>query len=182
MTGHILDISLQENSGVISGSDGVRYHFDRSDWRGDRLPARGMTVNFEAEGNCARNAYPALSSRAGQKSRIATGWLAIIVGGFGIHKFYLGFIGPGLVYVFTNIIGVCFLGYGIHNLIERSNAFMILSLGGVFSFLVISIIPLVFFMILIILRIIAIIEGIIYLKKSDEEFDRVYTIEKRKWF
>ena len=86
------------------------------------------------------------------------------------------------MYVFTNIIGVCFLGYGIHNLIERSNAFMILSLGGVFSFLVISIIPLVFFMILIILRIIAIIEGIIYLKKSDEEFDRVYTIEKRKWF
>ena len=96
MTGHILDISLQENSGCYLRIRWCEIPFRQIGLEtGDRLPARGMTVNFEAEGNCARNAYPALSSRAGQKSRIAAGWLAIIVGGFGIHKFYLGFIGPG---------------------------------------------------------------------------------------
>ena len=181
MTGHILYCSLQENSGVISGSDGVRYGFDRSDWRGDRLPTRGMRVNFEAEGYEAKNVYPTLS-RKGQKSRIAAGWLAIIVGGFGVHKFYLGFIGPGILYLLTNIIGFCFVGYGIHNFIEGFDPFKMTSLIGMFILLVEIIFPVVFLIILIAFRIIPFIEGFIYLTKSDEEFDRVYAIEKRKWF
>ena len=34
-----------------------------------------------------------------QKSKITAGLLAIFLGGFGIHKFYLGRIGWGIVYL-----------------------------------------------------------------------------------
>ena len=171
MTGQILDYSLQEHSGVISGSDNVRYSFDGSDWRGDHPPTRGMTVDFDTEGNSAKNVYPALDeSKSGdkKKSKVAAGVLAIIVGFLGVHKFYLGFVGPGLVYllafsfcviglIFTIVLGVVTAG-----------------IGFLFQ------IPL--FFILFCIGIMALIEGIIYLTKSDEEFERLYVVEQKKWF
>ncbi len=51
MKGQILDFSVQENSGIISGSDGARYSFEGADWKGDRPPSRGMLADFEADGN-----------------------------------------------------------------------------------------------------------------------------------
>lgn len=64
------------------------------------------------------------------KSKVAAGVLAILLGSLGIHKFYLGKIGMGIVYIlfsWTTIPGL-----------------------------------------------IGLIEGIIYLTKSDEEWDRQY--------
>ena len=186
MTGQILDFSFQENSGVISGSDGVRYHFDGSDWRGERLPTRGITVAFETEWNQAKNVYLA------GKNKIVAGWLAIVVGGLGIHKFYLRFTGPGLVYLLTNIISIAIivlLMKGLSSAIpispeESYYLSMIPFVSLIFSAIslpfMLACIP--FILVLIILRIIAIIEGIIYLTKSDEEFDRLYDAEKKKWF
>ena len=60
MKGRILDFSVQENTGVVSGEDGKRYHFGGADWRGDRPPARGVTVDFDAEDNSAKDVYVAL--------------------------------------------------------------------------------------------------------------------------
>ena len=40
------------------------------------------------------------------KSRVTAGILAILVGGFGVHKFYLGKIGTGLLYFFFCWSGV----------------------------------------------------------------------------
>jgi hypothetical protein len=34
----------------------------------------------------------------------------------------------------------------------------------------------------IVLGIIAIVEGIIYLTKTDEEFEQVYVVQKKQWF
>ena len=186
MTGQILDFSFQKNSGVISGSDGVRYHFDGSDWNGERLPTRGITVAFETEWNEAKNVYPA------GKNKIIAGWLAIIVGGFGVHKFYLGFTGPGLVYLLTNIISfaaIVLLIMGLSSAVDLpSEQVYLLSMIPIISFIfsliyapfILACIP--FIILLIIFRIIAFIEGFIYLTKSDEEFDRVYDAEKKKWF
>lgn len=69
-------------------------------------------------------------SSSGGKDRTVAGILAILLGGFGIHKFYLGKTGQGLLYL-------CFFWTGIP-------------------------------------AIIGFIEGILYLVKSDEEFQERY--------
>ena len=153
MKGQILDFSIQENSGVISGEDGARYNFKGEDWKGDRAPVRGMTVDFETEENVARSVFIAPGSKgtAGSKDKTVAGILAILLGGLGIHKFYLGFTGPGLVFLLVNTVGwlVTWILLGIPNMV---------------------------------LGVIAVIEGIIYLTKSDEEFEQTYVVEKKKWF
>lgn len=152
MEGQILDYSVQTNSGVISASDGARYRFNGEDWKGDRPPTRGMSVDFEIDGNHAKSVFSALAkSSPGSKDKTAAGLLAIFLGGWGVHKFYLGHPIPGLVYLLTNTIGfaITWLFLFIPNII---------------------------------LGIVALIEGILYLTKSDEEFEQQYVVQKRPWF
>ncbi len=152
MQGQILDYSVQENSGVITGSDGARYSFSGADWKGDRPPARGMTVDFDPEGSHAKSVFLAIGSAGSkEKDKTAAGLLAIFLGGWGVHKFYLGFTGPGLVYLLTNTIGL-------------------------------AITWILLFIPNIALGVIALVEGIIYLTKSDEEFEQLYVIQKKQWF
>ncbi len=105
MKGQILDFSIQSNTGVIGGDDQNRYQFSGSDWKGQSHPARGQFVDFEIRGlGQAANIYQisvpsALGAQYGQKSRIAAAILAFFLGGFGIHKFYLGQIGWGIIYL-----------------------------------------------------------------------------------
>ena len=106
MKGKILDFSIQSNSGAISGEDGDRYNFDGADWKGDSNPARGMSVDFSSEGNQAKEVYLAVSSTTSSgKSKIAAGLLAIFLGGLGIHKFYLGYTVPGVIFLLINTVG-----------------------------------------------------------------------------
>jgi TM2 domain-containing membrane protein YozV len=151
--GQILDYSMSTNTGTITGSDGTRYYFTSSEWKGTGVPARGASVDFETEGNQAKSVYLALGSATGAKSKdkLAAGLLAILLGGFGIHKFYLGFTGPGLVFLLVNTVGwlVTWFLLFIPNLV---------------------------------LWVIALVEGIIYLTRTDEEFERLYVIEKKEWF
>jgi TM2 domain-containing membrane protein YozV len=72
--------------------------------------------------------------------RMVAGILAILLGGLGAHKFYLGYTTTGVIQL---IVSVCTAGIG---------------------------------------HIIGVIEGIIYLTKSDEEFDRTYVEGKKEWF
>jgi len=156
MKGNVLDYSVQSNSGVISGADGSRYTFVGSEWKGDATPSRGMAVDFDVQGTNAVAVYRALagagsSATSGAKSKVAAGLLAIFLGGLGIHKFYLGYMGPGLVYLLVNTIGwvVTIFLLGLPNMV---------------------------------FGIIALIEGIIYLTKSDEEFEQTYVVGKKPWF
>lgn len=57
MTGKILDYSICENSGFISGSDGIRYSFLGSEWRGNNPPSKGMPVDFDTNGKIAIGVY-----------------------------------------------------------------------------------------------------------------------------
>lgn len=152
MKGQILDYSVQTNSGTISGADNARYNFNGAEWKGQGIPLRGMTVDFVTEGTQAKAVYVALgSATAGEKNKIAAGLLGIFLGGWGIHKFYLGFTGPALVYLLVNTIGfaITWLFLFIPNLV---------------------------------LCVIAFVEGIIYLTKTDEEFEQTYVVQKRQWF
>ena len=108
MKGHILDFTVQTNSGIISGDDNQRYTFQGTDWMEQDPPRRGMPVDFATTGDQATQIYAALGARptsayqarsgtgggpgvsVGGKSKIVAGVLGILLGGLGIHKFYLG--------------------------------------------------------------------------------------------
>ncbi len=80
--------------------------------------------------------------------KILAGILAIVLGGFGIHKFILGYTKEGIIMlVATVILGVVTCGIA----------------GWV-------------------VWIVGLIEGIIYLTKSDEEFYNTYQAGKKPWF
>ena len=40
----------------------------------------------------------------GAKSKIVAGILGIVVGGFGVHRFYLGYVGIGIAQIFVTLI------------------------------------------------------------------------------
>ncbi len=75
----------------------------------------------------------------GADKKVLAGILGIVVGGFGVHKFVLGYTTEGIIQLV-----ITFLTCGA---------------GGI----------------------IGIVEGIIYLTKSDEEFVRTYIQNKKGW-
>ncbi len=76
----------------------------------------------------------------GAEKKIVAGILGILLGGLGIHKFYLGYTKEGIIQL---VIGVLTCGAG---------------------------------------SLIGLIEGIIYLTKSDEDFVATYVTGKKGWF
>ena len=105
MKGQILDYSVQTNSGVISGDDQNRYHFSGSQWRSQGAPIRGQKVDFDIDGTGQASEIYGVAGAApfpgqvGEKNRIVAAILAFFLGGFGVHKFYLGRIGWGVSYL-----------------------------------------------------------------------------------
>jgi TM2 domain-containing membrane protein YozV len=84
----------------------------------------------------------------GAEKKIVAGVLAILLGGLGIHKFYLGYTVPGIIMLVVSIVAApftCGAGYGLMGLV-------------------------------------GLIEGIIYLTKSDSEFVATYVTGKKEWF
>jgi len=74
-----------------------------------------------------------------ESKRVVAGVLAIVLGGFGVHKFYLGMTTPGIIMILLACTGV----------------------SGV----------------------IGLVEGILYLTKTDEEFIREYQgANPKQWF
>lgn len=90
----------------------------------------------------------------GAEKKIAAGLCGILVGGLGVHKFILGYQQEGFIYL--GMLGV----------------------GLILTFISCGILGFV----LIIPGIMGLIEGIIYLTKSDEDFVNTYIINKKPWF
>jgi TM2 domain-containing membrane protein YozV len=76
----------------------------------------------------------------GAEKKIVAGILAILLGGFGVHKFYLGYTKEGIIQIVITVL-TC-------------------GMGGLLG----------------------LIEGIIYLTKSDEDFVATYINAKKGWF
>lgn len=55
--------------------------------------------------------------------------LAIIFGGFGVHKFYLRDPGAGVFYIILNIVTLRMIGFGAATLLGWFDAFKLLSMG-----------------------------------------------------
>ncbi|PIO02986.1 hypothetical protein COT57_01285 [Candidatus Micrarchaeota archaeon CG09_land_8_20_14_0_10_55_25] len=92
-------------------------------------PSCGEVINKEAE-ICPGCGVRQKGHARGKKSRVTAGVLAILLGGLGAHKFYLGKTGLGVLYL-------CFCW---------------------------TLIP----------ALVGLVEGIIYLTQSDEEFEDKY--------
>ncbi|MEY4386692.1 MAG: hypothetical protein RLY20_1975 [Verrucomicrobiota bacterium] len=92
------------------------------------------------------------SSRASNK--LAAGLCGILLGGLGVHKFILGYNSAGTV-------------------------MLAVSLGGIFAGLFTCGIT---FVAAWAMGLIGLVEGIIYLTKSDEEFVRIYVDGRKEWF
>ncbi len=84
--------------------------------------------------------------------KIAAGVCGILLGSLGIHKFILGYTGEGVTMLLITIVSI---------------PLCLVVIG----FLGLTAMP-----------IIGLVEGIIYLTKSDQEFVATYGLRKRGWF
>jgi TM2 domain-containing membrane protein YozV len=150
MKGKVLDFNLQEGKGIISGDDGKRYEFEIKEWKEQTPPQKNDIVDFEVneEGKAVGIYYDLEnSSVSGEKSKIVAFLLAFFLGGFGIHKFYLGCNKEGIIMLVVFLVGIF--------------------LAGIPSFII---------------AVIAFIESLIYIFKSDKDFEEIYVKNKRCWF
>jgi TM2 domain-containing membrane protein YozV len=95
----------------------------------------------------------------GAEKKLLAGILAIVVGSLGIHKFVLGYTKEGVIMLSCTIGGYI--------------------LGIIGSMVVIGC---VFFLLPMAAGVIGLVEGIMYLTKSDEEFVNTYITNKKPWF
>jgi len=79
----------------------------------------------------------------GAEKKIVAGILGILLGGLGIHKFYLGYTSEGMIMLLVSLL-TCGIGASI-------------------------------------VGIIGLVEGIIYLTKTDEDFVNTYINGKKGW-
>ncbi|MBQ9691004.1 MAG: TM2 domain-containing protein [Eggerthellaceae bacterium] len=82
------------------------------------------------------------------RDHVAAGLLAIFLGVFGVHKFFLGYTNAGFITLAVSIVGGA------------------LTLG----------------LAALVMWVISIAEGIIYMSKSQFEFERYYIYNKQPWF
>ena len=152
MNGQVLEYSFQNASGTIVGSDGSRYTFTGVQWNAQEIPSPGMQVAFNADGAEAVSIHLLMGTPGGApaapKSRVTAGLLAIFLGAFLAHHLYLGHYKTAMIrlllYPFVVMVG------SPVNMLWWPVPFLVFAA--------------------IILQILALIEGIIYLLKSDEDF------------
>jgi TM2 domain-containing membrane protein YozV len=100
----------------------------------------------------ADGAKEAMNNVSGDNKKILAGVLAIIFGSLGVHKFILGYQKEGIILLVATIIGYATMCFVIGSFVVMATA------------------------------IVGLIEGIIYLTKSDEEFYNTYQVGKKPWF
>ena len=92
------------------------------------------------------------ATKGGENKKMLAGILGIVLGGFGAHKFVLGYNKEGFI-----LLGILLISFPLMCVIV-----------GAFTMYI----PIL----------IGLIEGIIYLTKSDEEFYETYQANKKPWF
>lgn len=123
----------------------------------DPAPFERPSVSFGVQ---QRLAQPQQSPRS--KSKMVAALLAIFLGGIGAHKFYLNYSKQGLI-----MLAIWACGW-ISFLLTLITFFFPLMQIGCLRLMGSLIVPL--------------IEGIIYLAKSDEAFESTYVLGYRPWF
>jgi TM2 domain-containing membrane protein YozV/cold shock CspA family protein len=145
MRGRVLAYDNVSGSGLISGTDGQRYRFAQGGLQGGYSSvAPGMEVDFQIEDGAATGVFVVASGW--EKNRIVAAVLALFLGHWGVHKFYLGKTNAGIIMLLMGTVGWLLVIPALANWV------------------------------------IAIIEFIIYLTKSDQQFYQDYVVGDRTWF
>lgn len=110
MRGQVLGVDRTSGEGQISGADGQRYTFTPEDWSDARGPAVGAQIDFAAEGSRALRIFrlpdavaPPAATPTHDRNKYVAAVLAFFLGVFGIHRFYLGRTGSGIVMLVLTI-------------------------------------------------------------------------------
>lgn len=153
MKGQILHIDPHTGDGVITGADGVRYGFAAHDLRGSgQIATPGVAVDFEVSGQRAIEIYP------------APGTLRNAYAGGGKSK------------VIAGVLALLLGALGAHKFyLGATGAGIIMLLASLFGWVLLFIPNWI-------VGVIAVVEGIIYLTRTDDEFHERYEIGKRPWF
>jgi TM2 domain-containing membrane protein YozV/cold shock CspA family protein len=112
MRGVVLGFDASTGKGVISGDDANRYSVDRSGL-GDGVHSLipGKKVDFVAEHGRATSVFPIPGDFSlGEKNKWIAAVLALIFGGLGIHKFYLGKNTAGFIMLAVFLGGILLAG------------------------------------------------------------------------
>ena len=123
---------------------------------GDWKPLAGLpefASAFAAASASATTMPPIANAASRAHNKIAAGICGILLGGLGVHKFILGFNNAGIIMLAVTIGGTI-LGF----------------------------LTCITFVAAWAMGIIGLVEGIIYLTKTDEEFVRIYVDGKKEWF
>lgn len=101
--------------------------------------------------------YPPPYAPADNK-KVAAGICGLLLGSFGVHKYILGLNSAGTIMLCCTLGSwvVTFATCGVGGIIGGPVAFAIWAIG--------------------------VVEGIIYLTKSDAEFYQLYVVQKKQWF
>jgi TM2 domain-containing membrane protein YozV len=155
LKGTVLDYAMQTNTGVISADDGQRYLFVGAEWKAvGTLPDRGTRVDFLPQGGSAVAIYEAYGAPGSPQKP---------VGSRDCNR-----LAAGLLAIFLGCLGIhkFYLGY-------QKEGIILLLCGTVGWLLFIPGIA---------AAVIGLIEGIIYLCQTEEQFQRNYINGKKAWF
>ena len=152
MRGSIIQYDAKTAQGIISGEDGSRYHFSGTDFESDISLAQSG-VHVDFE--IADGTAISVYVLKGTTNGQVLGEKSKIAAG--LFALFLGSLGIHKFYLGQTTAGIImlaawFLGFGL------------------------ALIP------TLAVAIIALIEGIIYLTKSDEDFYQTYVVNKKAWF
>ncbi|UOA10071.1 TM2 domain-containing protein [Methylobacter sp. S3L5C] len=112
MIGYIESYDADSQTGVVK-SEKNSYTFHLDDWVAQVSPDVGDDVSFDSEGTLARQiklvgAY--LTPPTAVKYKYVAAVLALLLGGVGVHRFYLGYYKIGLMQL---ALTVATHGYGV---------------------------------------------------------------------
>lgn len=117
MRGQVLGVDTRTGEGLVAGDDGRRYRFTPEDWAQRGEPAIGVKVDFEAEGDRALSVFP-MPVESGtrhvlapppprapvnDRNKYVAAILAFLLGTLGVHRFYTGRTGSGIVMLVLTI-------------------------------------------------------------------------------
>lgn len=117
MRGQVLGVDPRTGEGIVAGQDGQRYRFAPEDWAHRGEPAIGIEVDFEAANDRALSVFPTptvpgprravppapVAAPANDRNKYVAAVMAFVIGTLGIHRFYLGRTGSGIVMLVLSI-------------------------------------------------------------------------------
>lgn len=103
-----------------------------------------------------------MASQETANKKLIAGIFGIVLGVYGIHKFYLGYENEGMIMLAVT------LASWVACLSSFFCCIGVVGIFGIFGILATAIV--------------GIIEGIIYITKPDDEFEQIYIVNRRPWF